>query len=243
MRILSTLIAVATIFAATNILQAGELNGIAHVVDGDTIGIGSIKIRLEGIDAPETDQLCLGENAERTTCGIEARNQLAARIEGKEILCTLTGTDRYGRSLGVCRLSNEDINRWMVRSGWALAFTRYSTIYSTVEQEARAGKRGLWKGAFIAPWNWRHRDRKTEILGALSVPINSQALLLAPASADAAPSPACIIKGNVNRKGERIYHLPGQTAYGHITMNLEKGKRWFCSVEEAQTAGWRPSRR
>jgi hypothetical protein len=78
----------------------------------------------------------------------------------------------------------------------------------------------------IAPWDWRHRDKRTVILGALSVPVAAQAKLLAPASSADAPSPECIIKGNVNRQGERIYHLPGQGAYAAI--NIDAHKRWFC---------------
>jgi len=100
----------------------------------------------------------------------------------------------------------------------------------------------MWSGAFIAPWDWRHRDRQTVILGALSVPVASQALLLAPASASGAPSPDCIIKGNVNRNGERIYHRPGGSHYAQVNMNSSE-KRWFCTEQEAQAAGWRPAAR
>jgi hypothetical protein len=100
----------------------------------------------------------------------------------------------------------------------------------------------MWSGAFIAPWDWRHRDRQTIILGALSVPVTAQTLLLAPASAAGAPSPDCLIKGNVNRKGERIYHLPGGPHYAQVNMN-SGGKRWFCTEQEAQAAGWRPAAR
>jgi hypothetical protein len=78
------------------------------------------------------------------------------------------------------------------------------------------------------------------VLGSLSVPVTAQALLLAPASASGAPSPECIIKGNVNRKGERIYHRPGSASYAQVNMNAA-GKRWFCTEDEAQAAGWRPA--
>jgi hypothetical protein len=95
---------------------------------------------------------------------------------------------------------------------------------------------------FFAPWDWRHRDRDTVILGALSVPVTAQAELLAPASSATAPSPECTIKGNVNRKGERIYHMPGQIAYARVNMQ-DPQKRWFCSEDEARAAGWRPAKR
>jgi hypothetical protein len=130
--------------------------------------------------------------------------------------------DAYGRTLADCRIGSEDLNAWMVREGWALAFIRYSKTYVPDEAAARGARRGLWSGAFIAPWDWRHRDRQTVVLGAISVPITAQAELFAPASAVEAPSPAsaveapspdCVIKGNVNRKGERIYFRPGQLDY------------------------------
>jgi hypothetical protein len=130
----------------------------------------------------------------------------------------------------------------MVREGLALDYVRYSHEYIGEEITAREQRRGMWAGAFIAPWDWRHRDKDTIILGALSVPVTAQAELLAPASSATAPSPECIIKGNVNRKGERIYHMPGQIAYAKVDMR-DPQKRWFCSEEDAITAGWRPAKR
>jgi hypothetical protein len=122
-----------------------------------------------------------------------------------------------------------------------MAFVRYSSAYVGEEKQARHEQRGLWAGAFIAPWDWRHRDKGTEIHGALAVPIAAQAILLEPVSAAAAPSPECVIKGNVNREGERIYRMPGSSSYDKINMHVE-GKRWFCTEEEAKAAGWRPVR-
>jgi hypothetical protein len=85
----------------------------------------------------------------------------------------------------------------------------------------------LWRGAFIAPWDWRHRDKGTTILGPLSVPITAQKQLLEPVSAEGASSHDCIIKGNINREGEQIYHIPGGNSYAKINMDMP-GKRWFC---------------
>src|SRR5260370_14074913 len=100
----------------------------------------------------------------------------------------------------------------MVREVWALAYVQYSREYVGNEAAAREQRKGVWSGAFIAPWEWRHRNKQTVILGTLSVPIAAQAKLLAPASSAAAPSPECFIKGNVNRHGQRIYHMPGPSA-------------------------------
>ncbi len=179
-------------------------------MDGDTITIGTTKTRLESIDAPASDQLCLDGQGKRWSCGGEARDRLAAYIGSRSIECTPSGLDAYERTLADCRIGSEDLNGWMVREGWALAFVRYSKRYVPDEATARAARRGLWSGAFIAPWDWRHRNRQTVVLGAVSVPIAARADLLAPASAVEAPSPDCVIKGNVNRKGERIYFRPGQ---------------------------------
>jgi len=76
------------------------------------------------------------------------------------------------------------------------------------------------------------------VLGSIAVPITAQAELLAPASAAQAPSLGCIIKGNLNRKGERIYFRPGQLDYSRVNMS-KPGTRWFCSEQEAESAGWR----
>jgi endonuclease YncB( thermonuclease family) len=233
-RVLLVLIMLAGATAA----HAADVTGSPRVVDGDTLVIGDTRIRLEGIDAPETDQVCLDAKGERWTCGITARNRLASHISAREVSCTDKGHDRYGRTLAVCSASGEDLNAWMVAGGLALAYVHYSHEYELQEAAARENRRGMWIGAFIAPWDWRHRDKQTLILGALSVPITAQSKLLTPASAEGAPSPECTIKGNVNRNGERIYHIPGQRNYGSIDMTKPE-KRWFCSGDEAQSAGWR----
>jgi endonuclease YncB( thermonuclease family) len=241
----SCLVALMLITLTTTGADATERIGVARVVDGDTLTVGSSKIRLQGIDAPETDQICLNASGDRWTCGIEARDHLIAHIAAREISCISSENDVYGRELGHCSVAGEDLNEWMVREGWALAYVKYSSAYVAFEDEARTHQRGLWQGAFIAPWDWRHRNNKTVILGALSVPINAQSLLLPHSATEsvhspqAAPSTECVIKGNVNQNGERIYHMPGQAFYDKVRMDLGNGKRWFCTPEEAEAAGWR----
>jgi hypothetical protein len=127
----------------------------------------------------------------------------------------------------------------MVRQGWALAFRRYSDAYVGEEDGAREEQRGIWSGAFIAPWDWRRRNKATIILGTQPVPVEAQAMLLAPASAAKAPAPACEIKGEI---GVRIYHMPGQLNYDKIDME-KPGTRWFCTEDEAQAADWRKAQR
>src|SRR6266851_2930011 len=108
---------------------------------------------------------------------------------------------------------------------------------------AREAKAGMWQGAFIAPWDWRARNKKTAILGAAKPVENANTILLASASGSVAPSPDCTIKGNVNRAGECIYHQPTSRWYAKIKMQISKGTRWFCSVDEAEAAGCRETKR
>jgi endonuclease YncB( thermonuclease family) len=232
-------ICVFAFLAIASIAEAESISGVPRVVDGDTLVVGATKIRLEGIDAPETDQICLNLKGDHWTCGIEARDRLQAHIEGQVVVCLSNGIDVYQRSLATCSLKEEDLNGWMIREGWALAYLKYSSVYQQVEEDAREHQRGLWQGAFIAPWDWRHKNNKTVILGALQVPINAQALLLGPSATEGAPSPNCTIKGNINRSGERIYHMQNQSFYAKIRMDKGGGRRWFCTPEEAEAAGWR----
>jgi endonuclease YncB( thermonuclease family) len=217
--------------------MAADITGVPRIVDGDTVQIDSTKIRLSGIDAPETDQLCLDPIGERWACGVTARDELIEHAGGGAWTCHATGTDRYGRSLAACEVDGQDIQQWMVRKGWALSFVRYSHAYDADEEIARSAQAGIWVGAFIAPWDWRHRNIGTTILGAASVPMNAQTILLSAASASAAPDPACTIKANVGQSG-CIYHQEGDRWYAKINMD-GKGKRWFCSVQEAEAAGCR----
>lgn len=232
---------IATFVVACTCANAAELSGRARIHDSDTLTIGDVRVRLEGIDAPETDQRCFTAAGEPWTCGIAARDQVRTFVGDRVVSCTATGRDRHKRMLAVCMVEDMNLNSWPVRQGWALALRRYSQAYIGEEDGAQAEQRGLWSGAFIAPWDWRHRNKDTPILGALTVLVDAQAVLLSTASATKAP-PGCEIKGNVGRHGVRIYHLPGQISYERI--NMEKlGARWFCTEEEAQAADWRKALR
>jgi endonuclease YncB( thermonuclease family) len=160
--------------------MAGDLTGAPRILDGDTIQIEGTKIRLRGIDAPEKTQVCLDPAVEIWACGVTARDELIAHVGDRPWTCHIDGTDHFRRSLATCEVDGEDIQRWMVRSGWALSFVRYSHAYDADEAMARNAQAGMWVGAFIAPWNWRNRNDKTVILGATSVPVNAQAILLKP---------------------------------------------------------------
>ncbi len=225
------------------IAEAADVSGIPKIHDGDQVQFGNTKIRLGGIDAPSVDQLCLNTKGERWTCGVAARDELARHVENKSWTCHVQQTDRRGRIVARCEVDGEDIQKWMVKSGWALSYVRFSHDYDADEKAARDAKAGMWQGAFIAPWDWRVRNKKTAILGAAKPPENANAILLASASGSVAPSPDCTIKGNVNRSGECIYHQPHSRWYAKIEMKISKGTRWFCSVDEAEAAGCRETKR
>jgi endonuclease YncB( thermonuclease family) len=223
--------------------EAADITGVPKIHDGDQVVIGSSRIRLRGIDAPSVDQLCLNNAGERWTCGVAARDELMHHTDKKSWTCHVERTDRRGRNVAKCEVDGEDIQKWLVASGWALAYVRFTHDYEADEKAAREAKAGMWQGAFIAPWDWRVRNKKTVILGAAKPPANAHAILQASASGPVAPSPECTIKGNVNGAGECIYHTPASRWYAKIKMQVSKGTRWFCSVEDAEAAGCRETKR
>jgi endonuclease YncB( thermonuclease family) len=223
-------------------LHAADVSGVAKIHSGDQVQIGNTHIRLGGIDAPSVDQLCLNAKGERWTCGVAARDELTHHTANQSWTCHVLRTDHHGRAVARCEVNGEDVQKWLVHSGWALAYTRISHDYVADEKAAREAKVGMWQGAFIPPWDWRVR-KKTTILGSIKPPPNAHAVLMASASGPVAPSPECTIKGNINGAGECIFHTKKSRWYAQIKMKISKGTRWFCSVEEAEAAGCRQTKR
>ena len=197
---------------------AAAIAGHASVIDGDTIVINDVRIRLEGIDAPEAGQTCRRKWVGWWSCGTAATAALASLIEGKALSCEQRGLDKYGRTLGVCFLDGRDINALMVRQGFAWAFVKYSTSYVKEEAAARAEGIGIWQGEATPPWEYRAKRW---------------------AVAEPQAPEGCAIKGNVTKNG-KIYHMPWSPWYAQIRIEPDKGKRWFCTEAEAIAAGWRP---
>ncbi|MBQ9235619.1 MAG: thermonuclease family protein [Alphaproteobacteria bacterium] len=139
------------IFAAQN--QAAENY---RVVDGDSLEKGTLRIRLEGIDAPEYLQDCYDAHQEKYRCGLKSMDYLQELTAGK-IFCKALSRDRYGRQLSECfNAEGQSINRQMVVSGWAVA---YGDMYQSEEQTARANKSGIWQGKFMRPELYRAINR------------------------------------------------------------------------------------
>jgi endonuclease YncB( thermonuclease family) len=133
--------------------------GVASVIDGDTIEIHGQRIRLFGIDAPESGQLCVRPNGERWRCGQQGSFALSDRIGRATVNCQPRDLDRYGRFVAICFKGDEDLSRWMVLNGWAVAFRRYSLDYVADEDAARQRHINIWSGEFDMPWVWRARNR------------------------------------------------------------------------------------
>jgi endonuclease YncB( thermonuclease family) len=142
----------AVAFAAARLehFSAEEISGEARVVDGDSLAMGTRRLRLKGIDAPELKQRCRRDGFEYP-CGTEAASHLRGLIAGGEVRCLGEGVDRYGRDLVRCRANDRDLNQAMVRAGHAVAFGDYRQD----EAAARAEQAGLWAGEFDMPRQWR----------------------------------------------------------------------------------------
>lgn len=138
-----------------------QVAGKASVVDGDTLEIVGHRVRLEGIDAPEASQLC-NIDGKRWRCGQQAALALDDWIDGRIVVCDVSGVDRYRRLLGRCVVGAADVQQWMVNQGFALAYRRYSKRYVSAEDSARAARRGMWAGQFDAPWDWRRMQRRDQ---------------------------------------------------------------------------------
>ncbi|MFZ5738126.1 MAG: RlpA-like double-psi beta-barrel domain-containing protein [Pseudomonadota bacterium] len=218
--------------------DAIELAGVPHILDGGTIAIKGTTIRLQGIDPPDSDQVCVDEKGTGWTCGLAARDELIKRFGDKPWTCQVAGRDKVGRSMGSCAVGTESVADWIVRGGWALAVAGSLQAYESSEAIAREAQAGLWSGAFIAPALWRDRNRRTRIVGADRAPSSATEILLGAATTADPPSPDCTIKASFGWGGKCTTQRAGGRSYAKLKMG--PGKRWFCSIQEAEAAGCRP---
>jgi endonuclease YncB( thermonuclease family) len=215
---------------ATPIQAQSVVMGLGRAEDGDTLMVGETKVRLFGIDAPEFDQTCK-RNGTQWSCGTDAAEALMRLVTGKDVQCVSTGKDQYGRILGSCSVGGTDVNRTMVALGYAVAYRRYSSDYVSAEQSAKAGKLGLWAGTFEIPEQYRRTggvSAEPRVRSSHGAPGASSNNWAQRARAN------CNIKGNRNRKGQWIYHLPGMPYYDQT-----RAEEIFCAEAEAQAAGYR----
>tara|TARA_Y100001970_G_C14169237_1_gene823155 strand:- start:1064 stop:1567 length:504 start_codon:yes stop_codon:yes gene_type:complete len=154
------------IFFLTQTLNGTEIYGTPKIIDGDTVHINNKKIRLEGIDAPELKQQCKKpvlqisvmisfQFNKNYSCGVKSKVKLINKISDSKIKCISLSKDRYKRYLATCYKDKINLNKWMVRNGYAVAYKRYSKDYVRDEEYAKENKIGLWKGSFVRPEKWR----------------------------------------------------------------------------------------
>ena len=128
-----------------------------QITDGDTIKINGEKIRFSGIDTPEMKQTCI-ENGIVNPCGVMAKNILVDKISNNEVICISEGKDRYKRTLAECFVNDESLSSYLVRSGYAFAYRRYSKKFIPDEDYAKFNKLGMWSMEFDYPWDWRKKN-------------------------------------------------------------------------------------
>lgn len=202
-------------------LASALVAGQPVVADGDTLTINGQRIRLFGVDALEAEQFCQNDRGQDWQCGGKATQALAELVRGQSVTCEQRDIDQYGRMVAVCRIGSRDIGEEMVRQGWAVAFRKYSSAYVGAEDEAQLARRGIWSGQFHRPEAFRAAGR-------------AQVASVQRQRPQIVSSTDCTIKGNINRRGQRIYHLRGTKWYGPT-----RAEAMFCSEAEAQRAGFR----
>jgi endonuclease YncB( thermonuclease family) len=135
---------------------AANLIGQASIIDGDTLEIHGTRIRLWGIDAPESSQLCRGDDSQQYRCGAKSANDLDAFIASRPVNCAPISLDQYGRTVATCSVDGVDLGEWLVRSGLALDWPQYSKgKYAAAERDAEHVGRGIWAGSYVEPWLYR----------------------------------------------------------------------------------------
>ena len=154
----------ATMFLLLNLPAcAADLVGQASIIDGDTLEIHGIRIRLWGIDAPESDQLCRNDDSEHYRCGQKAANDLDALIARRPVECVEVDHDRYKRTVAVCNVAGIDLAEWLVQNGLALDWPQYSKgAYAAAQDGAKRDSLGMWGGSFVEPWRYRACRRTGE---------------------------------------------------------------------------------
>jgi len=208
------------IFALLLWLSAGQAASQAiRVIDGDTFQLADTRIRILDIDAPELGQICKTSTGKSYKCGESSAKALGELLDLGRVRCAGRKTDSYGRLLATCTVGGQDIGALMVAAGEAVAFVKYGRTYLPQQVDAQKAGRGLWRGTFEMPWDFRKAQWQE--------------------AAAQVPDSACPIKGNINARGDRIFYTPASRHYRKTVVNQARGERWFCDEADAIAAGWR----
>jgi endonuclease YncB( thermonuclease family) len=229
-----------TILLATPSLAANVI-----VRDGDTIQLGDVTYRLDGIDAPELDQICINDQADPWSCGIDARDQLTKLIAGRDVHCDDLGPDKLFRKrhVGVCTVQGDSasLNLEIAQMGLAISLEPSLKVHAKDDAaKAQADKRALWKGCFVAPQEFRLGKKDGALIGGSCRADRDKEIRAVLFPEDVAMPPSCAIKGKLAVRARvtgnvGIYHLQGCPSYA----GLPRPDRWFCSEDDAQAAGFR----
>ena len=128
-----------------------------RITDGDTIKLNGDKIRFSGIDTQELKQTCIKDEV-KILCGLNAKKILVDKIGNNKVTCVKEGKDRYKRILAECFVNNESLSSYLVRSGYAFAYRKYSKKFISDEEFAKSNKLGMWSMEFDYPWDWRKKN-------------------------------------------------------------------------------------
>jgi endonuclease YncB( thermonuclease family) len=227
------------------LLATPSLAANVIVRDGDTIQLGDVTYRLDGVDAPELDQICINDQADPWSCGIDARDQLAKLIAGRDVHCDDLGPDKLFRKrhVGVCTVQGDSasLNQQIAQMGLAISVEPALKAHAKEDAaKAQADKRGLWKGCFIAPQEFRLGKKDGALIGGSCRADRDKEIRAVLFPEDVAMPPSCAIKGKLAVRARvtgnvGIYHLQGCPSYA----GLPRPDRWFCSEDDAQSAGFR----
>jgi len=223
-------LAFALLMGGAGTVRAQSVTGAAQVIDGDTLDLTGTRIRLFGVDAVESRQIC-SRGGSAWACGEDAKARLSELVAGRNVQCSGRDIDVYGRLVAVCRAGGIDLAESMVLAGLAVALTDFSSDY--VDAQARASRFGLgvWDAEFQQPADWRAAHPE-------AAPKPPRVAPAAPAKVQVyRNSFGCAIKGNHSRRGDWIYYLPGQPYYEET-----RPEALFCTEAAAQAAGYRPTR-
>jgi endonuclease YncB( thermonuclease family) len=214
------------------------------VRDGDTIQLGDLTYRLDGIDAPKPDQVCINDQADPYSCGIDARDQLTKLIGGRQVRCDDLGPDKAfpKRHLGVCTVEGEtdSLNMQLVRAGFAMDLEPSAKgRFLQDEASARDARKGLWQGCFVAPQDFRIGKKDGPLFGAACHTDRDRQIREVLFPEDLAQPPNCSIKATFATRARvtgnvGVYQLRGCPSYAGA-----QADRWFCSEDDAQAEGFR----
>ena len=203
--------------------QEAQVAGIGHVIDGDTLDVGGVRVRLAVVDAPERGQSC-DLNGAPMACGEAARFALQGMAEGRQVTCKIGPHTTYGRVVGLCRVEGEVLNLALLHTGLGVVAERYlaewpddAAAMVAAQAQAKAARRGLWAMHAVTPAVWRTERQGADTAG--DCPTDRP------------------VKANISDNG-RIYHLPGTRHYAK-TRITGPGEACLATATEAQAMGFR----